>query len=785
MGKFKDNIKNIAKKKAQEYIEKKFKMKLIKIKIIIFLILAIFLVGFVYVMKLFDGIVKDDDMSNVPYAVSTYKTNVKFDENGITFNKTIQELWDEMIKEGSDIEQYLDKPEELEKLMYSEFITQYPRLDNDVEVNGTIDFVRHDGDNNSYKLKYISLEKFNNLVDTNNEDAVNYYTLDEDENFLFAMVNKTTEIVSSNYPDMDVSNYANILTNNDKKENGEYSKTEISVVKKSVPYKNVVSKYTMPFQYLWALLVITDDKDFVLDLVDKLVEKSEITISIYDNVTIDKNIDKYTYQQRKETYDENNELEYIVEDYTMTCTTIYENNNPTVDLTKADVWIIDYSKGEYTYKSETETVADNSKDLEDVHEGNVSKINRKEETKTINTSKSYASGDTTSNMKVNKLDGQDNFVTILCSAEHIGAKKLLVSGAEWLFEILERNEDTSNMVDLTKYLLYMATGKDYGVTEYDYNEYNPSDMNEVGNGSGGVSYKSLNLTNEDIEILYKITSAERGDGTQQQQEYVVSVILNRVLSSKFPNTVHGVVFAPIQFEPTRNGAYDAAVPSQTTKNAVDNVVKTGDKAQCAVYFMTPAAARGQSWLKNCIYLFNDESEKYKNTNTNGTHNFYTTEDVRNELKQYQEASGSSSVVESAVKIHKKVRESGAYRYNMEFSKKVPVNPPYIDCSSYVSWVLCDIGVKGFSSGMSQWTSVTFKNNPQGWQEVSVNDAQPGDILVYNGHVEIVAANTSGNKFKVYNMGTDSSIGASGTSELPESSTSGHSKSQIIKILRIP
>ena len=41
-----------------------------------------------------------------------------------------------------------------------------------------------------------------------------------------------------------------------------------------------------------------------------------------------------------------------------------------------------------------------------------------------------------------------------------------MSAKAWLFEALERNADTANMVDLTKYLMYKATGKNYGATDF-------------------------------------------------------------------------------------------------------------------------------------------------------------------------------------------------------------------------------------------------------------------------------------------------------------------------------
>lgn len=310
---------------------------------------------------------------------------------------------------------------------------------------------------------------------------------------------------------------------------------------------------------------------------------------------------------------------------------------------------------------------------------------------------------------------------------------------------------------------------------------------------GTVSYESLNLTDSDREILYKIVCAERGGGTQQQQEYVASVILNRVLSADYPNNVHDVVFQENQFQPTRNGAYESSNPSDTTKKAVDNVIKTGDKSKCAIGFMTPAAYYIQDWLQaalkdgSWVYLFNDEDESHNNASDNVTHNFFTKKTVQTELAQYQSSGSSDStvtggtVVQNAVKIHKQVRTSGKYSYNNGSNKPVPVNPPYIDCSSYVSWVMYESGFKDFKGG--QKTSSTFASNPWGWEVVSKNNAKAGDILIYRGHVEIY----TGKGNLVYNMGSNNAINSVGTSDLPESSNSGssHGVANTIKILRPP
>ena len=48
-----------------------------------------------------------------------------------------------------------------------------------------------------------------------------------------------------------------------------------------------------------------------------------------------------------------------------------------------------------------------------------------------------------------------------------------------MFEIIETNESTADKLDLVKYLLYKATGHNYGVTEYDFSEFEPQTFSDV------------------------------------------------------------------------------------------------------------------------------------------------------------------------------------------------------------------------------------------------------------------------------------------------------------------
>ena len=63
-----------------------------------------------------------------------------------------------------------------------------------------------------------------------------------------------------------------------------------------------------------------------------------------------------------------------------------------------------------------------------------------------------------------------------------------------------------------------------------------------------------NLTEYEKELIYKITFAEAGNQEEDGQRAVIEVILNRVLSDDFPNTVEGVLSQKNQFStwPGRN-----------------------------------------------------------------------------------------------------------------------------------------------------------------------------------------------------------------------------------------
>ena len=103
----------------------------------------------------------------------------------------------------------------------------------------------------------------------------------------------------------------------------------------------------------------------------------------------------------------------------------------------------------------------------------------------------------------------------------------------------------------------------------------------------------------DFYWLSRIISAESQGESLEGQIAVGNVILNRVASRDFPNTIPGVIFDrehAVQFEPVSNGTVYWDPTAQSVQAA--RLVLTGSTAvEGALYFYAPALSEG-AWIKN-------------------------------------------------------------------------------------------------------------------------------------------------------------------------------------------
>ena len=120
-----------------------------------------------------------------------------------------------------------------------------------------------------------------------------------------------------------------------------------------------------------------------------------------------------------------------------------------------------------------------------------------------------------------------------------------------------------------------------------------------------MSSRGTSLDRDSLYWLARIVYAEAGSESYTGQAAVANVILNRVRSSRFPNTVYGVIFEYYkgipQFSPVADGTiYNT--PSTTAMQAAQDAANGYAPVGGALYFFNPAKAAG-SWIVNtCTYV---------------------------------------------------------------------------------------------------------------------------------------------------------------------------------------
>lgn len=118
------------------------------------------------------------------------------------------------------------------------------------------------------------------------------------------------------------------------------------------------------------------------------------------------------------------------------------------------------------------------------------------------------------------------------------------------------------------------------------------------------------LADEDLDILMRIVESEAGNQDVEGRLLVANVVLNRVASEKFPDTVKEVVFQKEkgvnQFSPVSNGTIWKVKISEETDEAVGRALDGEDISDGALYFVARKHADGEKvkWFdRNLTYLF--------------------------------------------------------------------------------------------------------------------------------------------------------------------------------------
>ncbi|SET76989.1 cell wall hydrolase [Lacrimispora sphenoides] len=124
---------------------------------------------------------------------------------------------------------------------------------------------------------------------------------------------------------------------------------------------------------------------------------------------------------------------------------------------------------------------------------------------------------------------------------------------------------------------------------------------------------STSVNQDDYQVLLKIVQAEAGICDDKGKILVANVIINRVKSGKFPDTVKGVVYEPSQFSPVSNGSINSVKVTDDTKQCVDRALAGEDYSDGALYFMYRGGSRrgAISWFDSHLtYLFQHGNHEF-------------------------------------------------------------------------------------------------------------------------------------------------------------------------------
>lgn len=119
--------------------------------------------------------------------------------------------------------------------------------------------------------------------------------------------------------------------------------------------------------------------------------------------------------------------------------------------------------------------------------------------------------------------------------------------------------------------------------------------NAKNNVKNNVNVKTnYNYTASEINLLERLVEAEAGDEPYAGKVAVANVVLNRVKSEKFPNTIREVIYAKNQFTPVANGAINKT-PSEESKRAVQDALNGVNYVPDALFFYDARYATNR-WL---------------------------------------------------------------------------------------------------------------------------------------------------------------------------------------------
>ena len=116
----------------------------------------------------------------------------------------------------------------------------------------------------------------------------------------------------------------------------------------------------------------------------------------------------------------------------------------------------------------------------------------------------------------------------------------------------------------------------------------------MGITSSSNSGSSSSSNSSNLNLLARLVHGEARGEPYSGQVAVAAVVLNRVKSSKFPNTVAGVIYQAGAFDVVSDGQINMS-PDSTSIKAAQDAINGWDPSYGAIYYFNPSTATNK-WI---------------------------------------------------------------------------------------------------------------------------------------------------------------------------------------------
>lgn len=122
----------------------------------------------------------------------------------------------------------------------------------------------------------------------------------------------------------------------------------------------------------------------------------------------------------------------------------------------------------------------------------------------------------------------------------------------------------------------------------------------------------VDYTQEELEMMEYVVEQETHGGSLEHKRIVSYVIINRVKSDLFPNTIKEVLTAEKQFSSITNYYNKVNPPEEITKQAVYEALNglCEDKSGGALYFYAPRWCGYMSYFENKPFVLEMEGHRF-------------------------------------------------------------------------------------------------------------------------------------------------------------------------------